>query len=158
MRGLMAYRNLMNAPLGAAVGLVGLHRMPFPETNALMQLVLLQEPHIFHAIQYAYLAMLFTTPYIALSVAGSLVYIFALRQEEKTGLTKLPAYPDPAGRESLFLILGEVHHPRRTEPVAAPRWLIIPERGLYTGIIVLGAIGSGKTTGCMVPFAEQIFS
>jgi len=158
MTELMAYRNLLNAALAAAVGLVGLHRMPFPEANALMQLVLLQEPHIFQAIKYAYLAMLFTTPYIALSVAGSLVYIFALRQEEKTELAKLPAYPHPARRNSLFLVLGEVHHPRRTEPVASPRWLIIPERGLYTGIIVLGAIGSGKTTGCMVPFAEQVLS
>ena len=38
-----------------------------------------------------------------------------------------------------------------------PRWLAIPERGLYTGIAIFGAIGSGKTSGCMFPFAEQIF-
>jgi TraM recognition site of TraD and TraG len=33
---------------------------------------------------------------------------------------------------------------------------MIPERGLYTGIAIFGAIGSGKTTGCMYPFAEQL--
>ena len=154
----MAYRNLINAALAAAVGFVALHRMPFPEGNPLLQLVFLQEPVLFHAIKVAYLTMLFTTPCIALSVAGSLAYIFVVRQEKSTDLVTLPAYPDPARREDLFLILGEVHHPRRPEPVQSPSWLTIPERGLYTGIIVIGAIGSGKTTGCMIPYAEQILS
>ena len=55
-------------------------------------------------------------------------------------------------------MLGEGHHPKRPEPAANPRWLVLPERGLYTGIMILGAIGSGKTSGCMYPFAEQILS
>ena len=158
VRGFMAYRNFINAALAAAVGSLGLHRIPFPEANPLLQLVFLHVPYLLQSIKCAYLAMLFTTPYIALSVAGSLAYIFVLRQENNTDLARLPAYPDAAGRDRLFLIVGELHHPRRTEPVPSPRWLIIPERGLYTGIIVIGAIGSGKTTGCMVPFAEQILS
>lgn len=33
---------------------------------------------------------------------------------------------------------------------------MIPERGLFTGIAIFGAIGSGKTSCCMMPFAEQI--
>jgi hypothetical protein len=33
---------------------------------------------------------------------------------------------------------------------------VIPERGLYTGIAILGAVGSGKTSCCMYPFANQI--
>jgi hypothetical protein len=154
----MAYRNFINVALAAAVGSLALHRMPFPGANPLLQLVFLHEPYVFQAMKDAYLVMLFTTPWIALSVAGSLAYIFVLRQEKSTDLAQLPVYPDPARREKLFLVLGEVHHPRRTEPVPAPRWLTIPERGLYTGIIVIGAIGSGKTTGCMVPYAEQILS
>src|SRR4029077_2857413 len=32
------------------------------------------------------------------------------------------------------------------------------ERGLFTGIAILGAIGSGKTSCCMLPFAEQILA
>ncbi len=43
-------------------------------------------------------------------------------------------------------------------PVENPRWLTIPERGLYTGIAVFGAIGTGKTSGCMYPFAEQLLA
>lgn len=35
---------------------------------------------------------------------------------------------------------------------------MIPDRGLYTGIAIFGAIGSGKTSCCMYPFAEQILA
>ncbi len=41
-------------------------------------------------------------------------------------------------------------------PAKAPYWLTIPERGLSTGIAILGAVGSGKSSCCMYPFAEQI--
>src|SRR5207247_4845375 len=41
--------------------------------------------------------------------------------------------------------------------VEHPRWLTIPERGLYTGLAVFGAIGSGKTSACMYPFADKCF-
>ena len=34
----------------------------------------------------------------------------------------------------------------------------IPERGLFTGIAIFGAIGSGKTSCCMYPFAEQLIA
>jgi hypothetical protein len=37
-----------------------------------------------------------------------------------------------------------------------PDWLLIPERGLYTGIAIIGAIGSGKTSACMYPYVEQL--
>jgi len=43
-------------------------------------------------------------------------------------------------------------------PAEVPFWLTIPERGLFTGIAILGAIGSGKTSRCMLPFAEQILA
>ena len=33
---------------------------------------------------------------------------------------------------------------------------MIPELGLYTGILICGAIGSGKTSACMRPFARQL--
>jgi hypothetical protein len=52
------------------------------------------------------------------------------------------------------LVLAEQHH--RTSParVEEPSWLIIPERGLYTGLLVVGAIGSGKTSACMYPYVD----
>ena len=35
---------------------------------------------------------------------------------------------------------------------------MIPERGLYTGVAIFGAVGSGKTSACMHPFARQLLS
>jgi hypothetical protein len=100
--------------------------------------------------------MLFTTPCIAVSLVFSLAYIFVVKQEAVIVSGKLPPYPEVAARDKLFLVVGELHHPRRPEPVEYPRWLVIPHRGLFTGIAILGAIGSGKTSGCILPFAEQI--
>jgi len=55
-------------------------------------------------------------------------------------------------------VLGEQHH--RTSPARAPipRWLVIPERGLYTGVAIIGAIGTGKTSACLYPYVEQLFT
>ena len=55
-------------------------------------------------------------------------------------------------------MIGEVHNPKKPDPVENPRWLVIPDRGLFTGIAVFGAIGTGKSTGCMYPFAKQLLS
>src|SRR6266436_9482331 len=41
---------------------------------------------------------------------------------------------------------------------ASRRRLVIPERGLFTGTAIVGAVGSGKTASCMYPFAEQILA
>ena len=43
-------------------------------------------------------------------------------------------------------------------PAENPRWLTIPERGLFTGIAIFGAVGTGKTSGCMYPFTRQLLS
>ena len=53
-------------------------------------------------------------------------------------------------------MLGEVHNRRLPGPSPKPKWLTIPERGLFTGIAILGAVGSGKTSCCMYPYADQI--
>ena len=48
-------------------------------------------------------------------------------------------------------------NPRESE---RPSWLVIPETGLYTGILIVGAVGSvdRKTSACMYPFAQQLLS
>ncbi len=158
MRAVLESRNFLSLTLSALVGMVLFDRMPFPDQNNLLALLLLQKPCLFHAIKWAYFAMLFSTPYIGFSLAFSIAYIFVLRQGAAIVCGKLPPYPAAAGRDRLFLLIGEVHHPRRPEPAENPRWLVIPERGLFTGLAVLGAIGSGKTSCCMLPFAEQILA
>jgi hypothetical protein len=158
MRTWVESRQFLSVFLSALVGTALFYRMPFPDENNLLQLVLLAKPYLFLAIKWAYIAMLFSTPYIGFSLVLSLAYIFVVRQEAATAAGKLPLYPDAATRDKLFLVIGELHHPRRPEPAENPRWLLIPERGLFTGLAVFGAIGSGKTSGCMMPFAEQILA
>jgi TraM recognition site of TraD and TraG len=142
----------------SACGMLASYRWPFPEKNSVLHLVELNQPWLFVGIEYSYLVMLYTTPYIALSVLSSLAYIFTGRSSKNAGAPKLPPYPDPAARTELSLVIGELHHPRKPVPVAEPRWLVIPGRGLFTGIAVFGAIGTGKTSGCMYPFAEQLLA
>src|SRR5207302_1617085 len=130
--------------------------------NSLLQLVLLQRPFLFYAIKWAYITMLFSTPYIGFSLACSLAYIFVVRHEASSPCGKLPPYPPVTSRDKLFLVIGELHHQRRPacrpETAAHPRWLVMPVRGLFTGVAILGAIGSGKTSCCMLPFAEHILA
>ena len=158
MRAIIENRNVLSAVVSAGAGLLAFHAWPFPADNALLQLVLLQKPYLFYGLKNTYILMLFSTPYIASSVFFSLAYIFVFRREQRIHLTKLPPYPDPAGREKLSLVLGEVHHPKKPLPAENPQWLTIPERGLYTGIAIFGAVGSGKTSCCMHPFAEQLLA
>ncbi|HZD85816.1 MAG TPA: hypothetical protein VE052_07870, partial [Gemmatimonadaceae bacterium] len=54
------------------------------------------------------------------------------------------------------LVLGETHFARTPGPAPAPTWLTIPQRGLYTGVMILGAVGSGKTSACMYPYVQQL--
>ena len=55
-------------------------------------------------------------------------------------------------------MIGELHHPTVPRESERPSWLVIPETGLYTGVLVVGAVGTGKTTACMYPFAQQLLS
>ena len=54
------------------------------------------------------------------------------------------------------IVVGETHHPIEAREISNPDWLVIPERGLYTGVAIFGAVGSGKTSACMHPFARQL--
>jgi hypothetical protein len=101
--------------------------------------------------------MLFTTPALCFAGIFSLVYIFA-GSNSRHPKGKLPPFPVSGDSSPLQLVIGEVHHPRKPQQVDNPRWLIIPDRGLFTGIAVFGAIGSGKTSAALRPFATQILS
>ena len=70
----------------------------------------------------------------------------------------LPAWPQYPTDEAPSLVVGEVHHPVEPRQIGQPSWLTIPEKGLYTGLCIFGAVGTGKTSACMYPFAEQLLS
>ncbi len=59
------------------------------------------------------------------------------------------------GSENLQLVIGEIHEKDGTRK-EKPEWLIIDKNGLFTGIIVFGSTGAGKTTACAYPFLDQL--
>ena len=73
-----------------------------------------------------------------------------------SGGAKLPAWPLDPEADGPSIVVGEVHHPVAVQEIRRPSWLTIPERGLYTGVAIFGAVGSGKTSACMHPFASQL--
>jgi TraM recognition site of TraD and TraG len=155
---LLESRNLVAYLLATATGLVLYLKVPFPEQNFFLELMFLWARPVFLGLKYSYIVSLYTTPYIAYSILLSGIYIFALKVPETVRPGRLPPYPDPRLREDLFLVVGEIHNARTPGPSPSPHWLIIPERGLFTGIAIFGAIGAGKTTCCILPFAEQILA
>src|SRR2546430_4269140 len=151
-------RQFLACLLSAATGMALYFTAPFPEDNIFLRVMAIRSAPAFLFFKYSYTLFLYTTPYVTYSILLSGIYIFALKAGRKIRAGKLPLYPDPRKRADLSLVVGEVHHPRKQVPSETPRWLVIPERGLFTGIAIVGAVGSGKTASCMYPFAEQILA
>src|SRR3974390_2695471 len=151
-------RHFFACLLAAGTGMALYFRAPFPESNLFVQVMALRAHYAFLFFKYSYTLILYTTPYILFSVLLSGVYIFALKAGSKIRAGRLPLYAEPRKRAELSLVLGEVHNPRKPIPSETPHWLVIPERGLFTGIAIVGAVGSGKTASAMYPFAEQILA
>jgi len=151
-------KNFIAFVLASATGMTLYFLLPFPEGNLFLRLIAVKAPLVYSGAKYSYTAMLFTTPYIILSILLSGLYIFTLKIRKRVSPARLPAYPDAQHRDKLFLVVGEVHDPRKPVPAENPHWLTIPERGLYTGIAILGAVGNGKTSCCMYTFAEQLIA
>jgi hypothetical protein len=158
MQRILHTRHFLACLLAAATGMALFFRAPFPEGNLFLRIMAVRSAAAYLFFKYSYTVFLYTTPYIAFSIVLSGLYIFALKADRKIRAGRLPLYPDPRTRTELSLVLGEVHDPRKSVPSETPRWLALPERGLFTGIAIVGAVGSGKTASCMYPFAEQILA
>src|SRR5579883_2055436 len=151
-------RTFISFVLAGITGLAIWFYHPFPESNVYLQYIANKEPTIYWTIVRSYTLFLFTTPFFVYSAALSGVYVMGFRGSRKRKANDLPRYPDPGSRTELFLVVGELHHPTKIVRAANPCWLTIPEKGLFTGIGIFGAIGTGKTTCCMRPFAEQLIA
>lgn len=158
-------KNFLAVVLALLTGTALYSKMPWPMSATLvssswneyfLRLVALRDPWTYAGLKASYEIMLFTTPYIGYSFLLSALYIFTLRPRRITKPQSPPPYPPVECRKQLSVVIGEIHHPRLPIPAENPRWLIIPERGLYTGTIMVGAIGSGKTAGGMYPFTDQL--
>jgi hypothetical protein len=156
LRAIVDRRTVLAGLASLLLGPVLLRRFPLPADAAPLVLIQWHSPWLFRAMAATYSTLAFTSSFILLSLLGALVYVFVVAPERRRRPGQLPTYPDPEQRDDLFLVLGEVHHPTTPVPSDSPRWLTIPERGLFTGTAIIGAIGTGKTSGCMYPYADQL--
>ena len=130
----------------------------FPEADPVAVLVRYHTPNVYRAV----VAWYYVAPGVAVFLAGQLLIstsrIWFARMGVRVGLrSRLPRWPLSPSADGPAIVVGEVHHPVRAIESPAPEWLTIPERGLYTGVAIFGAVGSGKTSACMHPFARQLF-
>jgi hypothetical protein len=158
MQRVLASRHFLAALLAMGTGVFLFYAHSFPESSFVLHLIFLRAPRAFESFHWLYNACLFTTPYLLYLSLFSGIYVATLRYRHRIRPGALPPYPNPRTRNDLFLVIGEVHNPRKPEPSRTPYWLTIPERGLFTGTMIFGAVGSGKTATAMYPFAEQILA
>jgi hypothetical protein len=158
-------KNFLAVLFALVTGTLLYFKTPWPATSGLapqtwneyfLRSIALRDPWTYAGLKASYHLMLFTTPYIGFSFLLSALYIFTLRPRRAAKPQPLPSYPPVDSRANLSLVIGEIHNPRLPIPAENPRWLIIPERGLFTGTMIIGALGSGKTSCCMYPFTDQL--
>ena len=156
LRTLVQSRAPVALTLAAATGLWGLHTYPMSRADVFLGLISEFAPGTYRLLAYGYATLWFTTPFWVASFAMSLLAILFYSQTPSVRSRPLPPFPRPDGRSKLSLVLGETHFHTATGRAPNPAWLTIPQRGLYTGIMVLGAVGTGKTSGCMYPYVDQL--
>ena len=134
-------------------------RRPFPsfDEHPILALVQYHTPDVFTAMLLWY----YLSPFVVVMLCGVIsVTVWKVwlegRRRDFAPFAKLPPWPLSADQKAPAIVIGEVHHPVEAREIFSPSWLTIPERGLYTGVAIFGAVGSGKTSACMNPFARQL--
>ena len=156
LRAVVEARGLVAMLAAAGVGTWGLHTYPVRTDDVFLALIALRNPPVFRVLAYGYATLWFTTPFFLASLVTSAVAIAVYGRAPSARARRLPPYPQPETRETPSLVLGETHALTTPGRASAPTWLTIPQRGLYTGILILGAVGTGKTSACMYPYVDQL--
>jgi hypothetical protein len=156
MRTLTNHRGALALILAIALGSVGRRLYPFPADHPLLTLIYVENVVVYRAMAWLYIVLWYSTPLVTIHSVLAALNIFVAAVSGGTVYHPLPPYPPPATRNDPFLILGEQHHAQSPDRAGKPGWLTVPERGLHTGIAIFGAVGSGKTSGCMYPYAQQL--
>ena len=113
-------------------------------------------PVVYGTAQAFSLAAPFVIALVVFSVSQSIFSVWLARIVSFRTRGKLPPWPLSPTDKGPSLVIGETHFKDRLAEHPHPKWLVMPEKGLYTGLIIFGAIGTGKTTSCMRPFCRQL--
>ena len=134
-------------------------RRPFPslDENPLLALMNYHTPNFYGWVLLWY----YVSPFVVVMLSGLVALTvwkvwLEGRRRDFAPFAKLPPWPLSPDQKTPGIVIGEVHHPVEAREIFSPSWLTIPERGLYTGVAIFGAVGSGKTSACMNPFARQL--
>jgi len=138
------------------VGAYGLRAYPIQIDEVFLAVIEARRPDVFRGLAYGYALLWFSTPFYIASLMTSLFAIVVYRSSPTARFRALPPYPTPETRPAPSRVLGEAHHPTRTGRASDPTWLTVPQRGLYTAVLILGAVGTGKTSACMYPYVDQL--
>ena len=124
----------------------------------MLDLLEYHNPNVYSAVVLWY----YLSPLVTVMLTGSIalsvwkVWLEARKRDLNCPSGSFPSWPLSPEQPGPEIVIGEVHHPVEPKEIFNPGWLTIPERGLYTGIAIFGAVGSGKTSACMHPFAKQL--
>src|ERR687895_551296 len=156
LRKIVEARAVVALAMSGGVGIWGLRAYPVSHDDVFLGLIGERAPGMLSVLTYGYATLWFTTPYFAVSLLMSLMAIVVYRHVPRARVRPLPPYPQPEQRPTPSLVLGEAHLGRTHGPASTPTWLTVPQRGLYTGVMILGAVGTGKTSACMYPYVDQL--
>ena len=155
----MKLRHIFLFLLAASATIARYISNPFPagSENPVVALMALNAPVLLWLAHGWYALMPGVVVFIGVTLLSGMRRVwFESVSRKKQGKGGLPPWPIAPSDEKPAIVVGETHHPIEAREVPHPDWLVIPERGLYTGVAIFGAVGSGKTSACMHPFARQL--
>ena len=155
----MKLRHIFLFLLAASAAIARYISSPFPagSENPVVALMALNAPVLLWLAHGWYALMPGVVVFIGGTLFSGVWHVwFESAPRKKQGKGGLPPWPIAPSDEKPAIVVGETHHPIEAREVPNPDWLVIPERGLYTGVAIFGAVGSGKTSACMHPFARQL--
>ena len=133
---------------------------PAPGDVPILDLIEFEDPAFYAVIRTWHLVMPSVMAFMGVMVLTSShrLWFRSHTRDRRFGRGTLPRWPTSPDDKAPSLVVGEFHHPTEPREITRPAWLTLPERGLYTGVAIFGAVGTGKTSACMRPFAQQLLS
>src|SRR5579884_3311477 len=95
VRTLVEYRFVLSLGLSVASGLVLTAMLPINLENPMLLLIRLKQPLIYQALVTSYLTFLYSTPFLAISMGLSFIYVHFYVPDLERQPGTLPEYPDP---------------------------------------------------------------